>query len=135
MSENIEFIAAKDLPEATGDEVSVLCLEGNELKQKPGASLAGACGYILKPTAGEINFSGSLTVTADVTDMVTAIEAGAPVTVVIPARTMDTTQTTAMSALVVNWVLLSGTGTLQGKVLDLGYIAFPGAPIPNFLQE
>lgn len=41
MSENIEFIAAKDLPEATGDEVSVLCLEGNELKQKPGASLGG----------------------------------------------------------------------------------------------
>lgn len=41
MAENIEFIAANDLPEAEGDEVSVLCLEGGELKQKPGASLGG----------------------------------------------------------------------------------------------
>lgn len=41
MAENIEFIAAKDLPEATGDEVSVLCLEDGKMKQKPGASLGG----------------------------------------------------------------------------------------------
>lgn len=41
MSENIEFIPAKDLPEATGNEVSVVCLENGELKQKPGASLGG----------------------------------------------------------------------------------------------
>lgn len=42
MSENTEFIPAKDLPEAAGNEVSVLCLENGELKQKPGASLGGA---------------------------------------------------------------------------------------------
>lgn len=42
MSENIEFIPAKDLPEATSNEVSVVCLENGELKQKPGASLGGA---------------------------------------------------------------------------------------------
>lgn len=41
MSENIEFISAKDLPEATGEEVSVICLENGEMKQKPGASLGG----------------------------------------------------------------------------------------------
>lgn len=41
MAENIEFIAAKDLPVAEGDEVSVLCLEDGEMKQKPGASLGG----------------------------------------------------------------------------------------------
>lgn len=37
MSENINFIPATELPEATGDEVSVLCVENGSLKQKPGA--------------------------------------------------------------------------------------------------
>lgn len=45
MAENINFIPANELPVAEGDEVSVLCLEGGELKQKPGASLGGS-----KPT-------------------------------------------------------------------------------------
>lgn len=35
--ENREFISAADLPEATGDEVSVLCVENGALKQKQGA--------------------------------------------------------------------------------------------------
>ena len=47
MTENIEFISAKDLPEATGDEVSVLCVENGELRQKPGASLGGGSGTVL----------------------------------------------------------------------------------------
>lgn len=42
MSENINFIPANELPEAEGDEVSVLCLENGEMKQKPGASLGGS---------------------------------------------------------------------------------------------
>lgn len=42
MSENIEFIPASELPVAEGDEVSVLCLENGEMKQKPGASLGGS---------------------------------------------------------------------------------------------
>lgn len=41
MAENIEFIPANELPEAEGEEVSVLCLENGELKQKSGASLGG----------------------------------------------------------------------------------------------
>lgn len=41
MAENIEFISASELPVAEGDEVSVLCLENGEMKQKPGASLGG----------------------------------------------------------------------------------------------
>lgn len=41
MSEKINFIPANELPVAEGDEVSVLCLEDGELKQKPGASLGG----------------------------------------------------------------------------------------------
>lgn len=41
MSEKIEFIPAKDLPVAEGDEVDVLCVENGELKRKEGASLGG----------------------------------------------------------------------------------------------
>lgn len=41
MSENINFIPATELPETTGNAVSVLCLEGGELKQKPEASIVG----------------------------------------------------------------------------------------------
>ena len=39
--ENREFISAANLPVAEGEEVSVLCLENGEMKQKPGASLGG----------------------------------------------------------------------------------------------
>lgn len=41
MSEKIEFIPAKDLPVAEGDEVDVLCMENGELKRKEGASIGG----------------------------------------------------------------------------------------------
>lgn len=45
--ENIEFIAAKDLPTTEAEEVDVLCVEGGELKRKPGASLGGKPEYDL----------------------------------------------------------------------------------------
>ena len=41
MAENINFISATELPEATGEEVSVLCLENGEMKQKPSNGLGG----------------------------------------------------------------------------------------------
>lgn len=41
MSENINFIPANQLPEAEGDEVSVLCVEGGELKQKRSKGMTG----------------------------------------------------------------------------------------------
>lgn len=41
MSGNINFIPATELPEAVGNDVSVICLENGELKQKPGASIGG----------------------------------------------------------------------------------------------
>ena len=41
MNENINFISAAELPEATGEEVSVLCLENGEMKQKPANGLGG----------------------------------------------------------------------------------------------
>lgn len=44
--ENINFIPATQLPEAEGDEVSVLCLENGQMKQKPASGLGG--GYDMK---------------------------------------------------------------------------------------
>lgn len=41
MIENINFISATELPEATGEEVSVLCLENGAMKQKPANGLGG----------------------------------------------------------------------------------------------
>ena len=41
MAKNINFIPATELPEATGEEVSVLCLENGEMKQKPANGLGG----------------------------------------------------------------------------------------------
>lgn len=53
MSENINFIPANELPVAEGDEVSVLCLENGELKQKPGASLGGGTPLLLDAASAE----------------------------------------------------------------------------------
>lgn len=39
--ENREFISAADLPTTEAEEVSVLCLENGELKQKPAKGLGG----------------------------------------------------------------------------------------------
>lgn len=41
MSNEREFIAAKDLPVSEAEEVDVLCVENGELKRKTGASLGG----------------------------------------------------------------------------------------------
>lgn len=41
MAKNSNFISATELPEATGEEVSVLCLENGEMKQKPANGLGG----------------------------------------------------------------------------------------------
>ena len=46
MTDNIEFIAASDLPVAESSEIDVLCVENGELKLKQGASL-GSSGYIM----------------------------------------------------------------------------------------
>ena len=41
MAENINLIPANELPEAIGEEVSVLCVENGELKQKAASGLGG----------------------------------------------------------------------------------------------
>ena len=63
MAENIELIAASDLPEATSDTVDVLCVEDGELKRKAGASLGGGGGYVVKlPSDADIE-SGEIAIT------------------------------------------------------------------------
>ena len=47
MAKNINFIPATELPEATGEEVSVLCLENGEMKQKPANGLAGGVDAVI----------------------------------------------------------------------------------------
>jgi hypothetical protein len=55
MAENINFIPANQLPEATGNEVEVLCLENGEMKRKTGSLGGGA--YVIDLTdSTEINF-------------------------------------------------------------------------------
>ena len=44
--EKINFIPANELPVAEGDEVSVLCLENGEMKQKPANGLGGSIEFI-----------------------------------------------------------------------------------------
>lgn len=48
MSENYELIAGANLPTTDAAEVDVICVEGGELKRKPGASLGGGGGgYVI----------------------------------------------------------------------------------------
>ena len=54
MSENINFIPATELPEAIGDDVSVICLENRELKQRPVASIGGGPLLCRTYTSGDI---------------------------------------------------------------------------------
>ena len=66
MSENYEMIAAANLPTTDAKEVDVICVEGGELKRKPGASLGGnAGGYVVKVPA-DIDVSGEMNMIADV---------------------------------------------------------------------
>ena len=55
MSENINFIPATELPEAEGNEVSVLCVENGELKQKAASGLGGGGGSTNYDLAVRIN--------------------------------------------------------------------------------
>lgn len=64
MSEDkkIELIPASELPVAEGDEVSVLCVEDGELKQKPAKGLGGGGGgshWIMNTSTDQYN-SGAI---------------------------------------------------------------------------
>ena len=77
MAENINFISATELPEATGEEVSVLCLENGEMKQKPGASLGGGGFMEVEITLSGTNFSsGTATFNKTYNEIKDAMEKG-----------------------------------------------------------
>lgn len=65
MAENINFIPATELPEAIGDDVSVLCVENGEMKQKPGASIGGRDSLLCRTYASEDIVLGTVTGTGE----------------------------------------------------------------------
>ena len=77
MTENINFISATELPEATGEEVSVLCLENGEMKQKPANGLGGGGFMKVEITlSGNDFFSGTLTFNKTYNEIKDAMEKG-----------------------------------------------------------
>lgn len=54
MAENYEFISAANLPTTDAKEVDVICVEGDELKRKPGASIGGGGGYAVRLPADTV---------------------------------------------------------------------------------
>lgn len=97
MSENINFIPANELPLAEGDEVSVLCVEGGELKQKPGASLGGSsalyihCTEVFDSNTGLNNFSFSPVPTGTFETLKSNLLKGTPATVVMVIQAKENT--------------------------------------------
>lgn len=77
MTENINFISATELPEATGEEVSVLCLENGEMKQKPANGLGGGGFMEVEITLSGNDFSsGTLTFNKTYNEIKDAMEKG-----------------------------------------------------------
>ena len=76
MAENINFISATELPEATGEEISVLCLENGEMKQKPGASLGGGFMEVEITLSNFDFFDGTVTFNKTYNEIKDAMEKG-----------------------------------------------------------
>ena len=109
--ENINFIPANNLPVAEGDEVSVLCLENGEMKQKPANGLGGGKADVVIEVTGSEDAtikSGSYN------EVVTKLQNGEMVTVdIIGTRSSDYGASKAVS------VSLSVDG---GEVAILAYL-------------
>lgn len=77
MAKNINFISAAELPEATGEEVSVLCLENGEMKQKPANGLGGGGFMEVEITLSDSSFtSGNVTFNKTYDEIKNAMEKG-----------------------------------------------------------
>ena len=77
MAKNINFISATELPEATGEEVSVLCLENGEMKQKPANGLGGGGFMEVEITLSGNDFiSGTVTFNKTYNEIKDAMEKG-----------------------------------------------------------
>ena len=77
MAENINFISATELPEATGEEISVLCLENGAMKQKPANGLGGG-GFMEVEIilSGDNFYSGTATFNKTYDEIKEAMEKG-----------------------------------------------------------
>ena len=77
MAGNINFISAAELPETTGEEVSVLCLENGEMKQKPANGFGGGGFMEVEITLSGNDFSsGTVTFNKTYNEIKDAIEKG-----------------------------------------------------------
>lgn len=89
MAENINFISVTELPEATGEEVSVLCLENGEMKQKPANGLGGGGGVDLELSVPEYTVTKTYTtdniniIFGSIESVMQKVNNGEPVNIVV----------------------------------------------------
>lgn len=69
MAENVNFIAAKDLPITEAQEVDVLCIDNGELKRKAGANIGGSGGgYVIHVPIEDIKEQSNNSVMIELTE-------------------------------------------------------------------
>ena len=113
MAENIELIAAKDLPTTEAEEVSVLCIDNGELKQKPGASFGGG-GYITVADSVDTE-NATATINESYDNFIGTLLAGGIVWV-----DMTSAMGTTAYALATMWAYQEGTLMLAGMAGGTG---------------
>ena len=127
MAENIELIAAKDLPTTEAEEVSVLCIDNGELKQKPGASFGGGGGYITVADSADME-NATVTINESYDNFIGTLLAGGTVWV-------DLTSVMGMTAraMAVMWGFQEGTFILAGNAggTELTFICPNGTWTPE----
>ena len=116
MAENIELIAAKDLPTTEAEEVSVLCIDNGELKQKPGASFGGG-GYVIVVEDPPDLDTGTGVVNESYDNFIDVLLSGGPVWVNFTSVGPEM----VMRALVLSWLYADGSLTLEVRIMDMTF--------------
>ena len=139
MSENINFIPANELPVAEGDEVSVLCVENGELKQKSASGLGGKTAYDLelRITGAWDADAGNVTATGEILSgsydaVLEKLDAGImPVCLVIECGTFwDGQERKAVFECCPEWLRLpDGLEGLIFEKMNVGYLLQPDGTI------
>lgn len=122
MSEKIEFIPAKDLPVAEGDEVDVLCVENGELKRKEGASLGGG-GYMFKPAAETVTIesatgSATVTITENCDELIKVLETGGFASILMPSFSVGGQLIVVIPA---TWTYADGVLIIVSSIMGSSY--------------
>ena len=126
MAENIELIAAKDLPTTEAEEVSVLCIDNGELKQKPGVSFGGG-GYITVADSADTE-NGNATINENYDNFIGTLLAGGTVWV-----DMTNVMGATLYVMAVAWGFQEGMFILMGSLggSDLMFICPNGTWTPE----